>query len=248
MHGRRKSLVSKADSADKKLGKMGPENKNIREQTFLLSSIREQISTLSVEITNEEASLGDWKRTMAREWMGVLFGGLFECSEKGAIVAMFGRTVVGYVSTEETQPGHPRAYYSGHSQVASLVVEAERELRDISFVSKVGGGTLQSPNEFRTGGIPPLPPPLPARPRSTHQSAREPVVAEGEVVLDPEFAMYLQAADNIGEIDTDAREIQSADRCGGTVSVVDVGILIDFSSRVLSSEILGSILVSCDYH
>ena len=162
MHRRRKSLMSKADSADKKLNRMGPENKNLRQQTDLLSSLREQITTLDTEIMDEEAGLGDWKRTKAREWMGVLFGGLLECSEKGAVVATFGRTIIGYVSTERTQPGLPRAHYSGHSQVEPLVVEAERELHKVSFVNEVGG--LQLPNEFRIGDIPGLPPPSPGTP------------------------------------------------------------------------------------
>ena len=141
---------------------MNPENKNLRQQTDLLMSLREQIRTLDVEIMNEEANLGDWKRIKAREWMGVLFGGLLECSEKGAVVATFGRAIIGYVSTEKTQPGLPRAHYSGHSQVEPLVVEAERELHKISFVSEIGDGT--SPNEYRIGDIPGLPPSSPSSP------------------------------------------------------------------------------------
>jgi len=168
MHRRRKSLMSKADSADRKLNKMSPENKNLRQQTDLLMSLREQIRTLDVEIMNEEASIGDWKRTKAREWMGVLFGGLLECSEKGAVVATFGRTIIGYVSTEKTQPGLPRAHYSDHSKVEPLVLEAERELHKISFISQVGDGALQTPDEYRIGDIPGLPPPSPSSPvRST---------------------------------------------------------------------------------
>jgi len=159
MHRRRKSLTSKTDSADKKLNKMGPENKNLRQQTDVLVSLREQIRTLDVEIMDEEANLGDWKRTKAREWMGILFGGLLECSEKGAVVATFGRTIIGYVSTEKSQPGLPRATYSGHSQVEPLVVEAERELHKISFISEVGEGLS---SEYRIGDIPGLPPSSPS--------------------------------------------------------------------------------------
>jgi len=171
MHRRRKSLMSKADSADRKLNKLSPESKNLRQQTDLLMGLREQIRTLDVEIMNEEASLGDWKRTKAREWMGVLFGGLLECSEKGAVVATFGRTIIGYVSTEKTQPGLPRAHYSGHAEVEPLVIEAERELHKISFIGEVGDGTHQSPSEYRIGDIPGLPPSsssLLARPPPKH--------------------------------------------------------------------------------
>ena len=171
MRRRKKSLMSKADSADKKLSKMSPENKNLRQQTDLLTNLREQIGKLDVDIMNEEAGLGDWKRIKAREWMGVLFGGLLECSEKGAVVATFGRTIIGYVSTEKTQPGLPRAHYSGHSQVEPLVVEAERELHKISFEGEIGDGVTQPSKEYRIGDIPGLPPPSPSspvRPSPTH--------------------------------------------------------------------------------
>lgn len=164
MHRRRKSLTSKADSADRKLNKMGPESKNIRQQTDLLMGFREQIRTLDVEIMNEEAALGDWKRIKAREWMGVLFGALLECSEKGTVVSTFGRTIIGYVSTEKTQPGLSRAHYTGHSEVEPLVVEAERELHKISFVSEVGDGVQQLPGQYHIGDIPGLPPSSPSSP------------------------------------------------------------------------------------
>ena len=167
--------MSKADSADRRLSKMNPENKNLRQQTDLLMGLREQIRTLDVEIMNEEAGLGDWKRIKAREWMGVLFGGLLECSEKGAVVATFGRTIIGYVPTEKTQPGLPRAHYSDHSQVEPLVVEAERELHKISFISQVGDGALQPSDEYRIGDIPGLPPPSPSSPvRSALASPPQP--------------------------------------------------------------------------
>ena len=164
MHRRRKSLMSKADSADKKLNKMGPENKNLRQQTDLLMGLREQIRTLDEEIMNEEANLGDWKRTKAREWMGVLFGALLECSEKGTVVATFGRTIIGYVPTDKTQPGLPRTHYTGHSEVEPLVVEAERELHKISFISEVGDKFQQPSNQYHIGDIPGLPPPSPSSP------------------------------------------------------------------------------------
>ena len=199
MRRNKKSLTSKADSADKKLGKMSLGDKNFRQQIDLLSNLREQISTLDVEITNEEASLGDWKRTMAREWMGVLFGGLLECSKKGAVVATFGHTIVGHVPTEKTQPGRPRAHYSGHSQVGPLVVEAEQELHNISFVSEVGGGTPEPPSVSRideTPGPPFLPPRLPIRPVSTHQLAQEPVVVEETIVPGAGFARSPRVADD----------------------------------------------------
>jgi hypothetical protein len=157
-HRRKKSLVSKAVSADKKLNKMGVDNKNLRQQTDLLMGLHDQIRVIDAEITNEEASLDDLKRIKAREWMGILFGGLLECSEKGAIVAIFGRAVAGYVSTERSQPGLPRACYSDKPRVKALVVEAERRLRDVSFVGEVGDKAERPPDGHHMGGISRYPP------------------------------------------------------------------------------------------
>lgn len=157
MHRRRKNLIAKADSAEKRLNKMNPENKNHRVQITVLAEIREEISTLNVDIMNEEADLGDYKRVKARQWMGVLFGALLECSEKGTAVAKFGRTIVGYVPTDKTQPGLARVRYTGHSQVGPLVVEAEQELHKISFASEIGNGSQQPSSEYQVGDIPGLP-------------------------------------------------------------------------------------------
>lgn len=138
LNRRRRAVFSKADSAEKKLQKMNPENKNLRQQTDILMALKEQIRGMDVEIMNEEASLADWKREKAREWMGALFGALSETSEKGVIVADYGRSIVSHIPTETTEPGLPRAPYSGHSQVEPLVVDAERELHRIVFSADIG--------------------------------------------------------------------------------------------------------------
>ena len=106
--------------------------------------LREHVYTLDAEITNEEIGLGDYKRVKAREWMGVLFGALQECSEKGVVVAKSCRSVIGHISTETTQTGHARAQYADDSRVRTLVVEAERELQGILFTSEVGDNAHQT--------------------------------------------------------------------------------------------------------
>ena len=82
---RRKSLASKADTADRKLNKMNAENKNFQAQADTLNKLREEIRMLDTEILNEEASLGDFKRTSAKSWMSIKFGALAECCEKGLV-------------------------------------------------------------------------------------------------------------------------------------------------------------------
>lgn len=82
---RRKALSSKADTAEKKLGKMSPEHKNLHLQTDSLNVLRAEIRSLDSDIMTEEALLGDFKRTTTRQWMGLKFGALLECSEKGTV-------------------------------------------------------------------------------------------------------------------------------------------------------------------
>lgn len=87
----RRSIASKADTAEKKLNKMNPENKNLQAQTDLLLGLRNQTRDLDAEILAEEASLGDFKREATRNWMTLKFGGLQEVCEKG---------LVGYTATD----------------------------------------------------------------------------------------------------------------------------------------------------
>lgn len=84
---RRKSVISDADAAERKLSKMNPENKNLQQQTDVLNRLRDEIRAMDAEIAAEEANLGDFKRSSVRSWMGRKFGGMSECCEKGAVSA-----------------------------------------------------------------------------------------------------------------------------------------------------------------
>ena len=82
---RRRSLISDAEAADRKLNKMAPENKNLVQQTEHVNRLREEIRQMDSEIMAEEANLGDFKRATVRQWMGTKFGSLMECCEKGTV-------------------------------------------------------------------------------------------------------------------------------------------------------------------
>lgn len=82
---RRKNVGAKAETAERKLSKMSPEHKNLPMQTDTLNSLRTEIRSLDSEIMTEEAALGDFKRTTTRAWVGLKFGGLVECAEKGTV-------------------------------------------------------------------------------------------------------------------------------------------------------------------
>ncbi|KAJ6482545.1 hypothetical protein C8R45DRAFT_790442, partial [Mycena sanguinolenta] len=112
---------------------MGPEHKNLAQQTDTLNQLQAQIRQMDSEIMTEEAALGDFKRTSARALMGVKFGGLMECCEKGCVVAEVGRAIVSEISEEPTVPGMSRAMYMGHQGTQQRVSEAERSVAEIVF-------------------------------------------------------------------------------------------------------------------
>jgi hypothetical protein len=130
------------------------DNSGFQQKANPLIFLREDIRTIHNKTVNEEASLDGWKRIKAREWMGILFGGLLECSEKGAVVATLGHTIIGNVPTETTQPGLPRAYYSGQSQLENPAVEAKRRHENISYVGEVSDQAERPTDENHTGGVP----------------------------------------------------------------------------------------------
>ncbi|KAJ7040948.1 hypothetical protein C8F04DRAFT_947744, partial [Mycena alexandri] len=112
---------------------MGPEHKNLAQQTDVLGQLQAQIRGMDNEIMNEEAALGDFKRSSARALMGLKFGGLMECCEKGCVAADVGRAVVAEISEEPTPPGLARSVYMSHQQIQQRVAEAERGVTEIVF-------------------------------------------------------------------------------------------------------------------
>ncbi|KAG6835375.1 hypothetical protein H0H93_002039, partial [Arthromyces matolae] len=117
---RRKSLGSKAETAEKKLSKMGPEHKNLTAQTDSLNALRAEIRVMDSDIMTEEAALGDFKRTTTKAWMGLKFGALLECSEKGT-----------EIPEEKTQPGMARSLYYGRNKTEQLLAEAHRCMNEV---------------------------------------------------------------------------------------------------------------------
>ena len=85
MKKRRRAVFRKADDADKKLSRMSPESKSLQMQTDLLSRLRDEVRSLDTDIVIEEAALGDFKRSATKTFMGLKFGGLLECCQKGSV-------------------------------------------------------------------------------------------------------------------------------------------------------------------
>jgi peptidoglycan hydrolase CwlO-like protein len=85
MKRRKKSLLTKADSADKKLSKMSSEHKQLAMQTALLAKLNSDIKLIEEEIVVEETSMADFKRSTARSLLAHKFGGMLEFCEKGTV-------------------------------------------------------------------------------------------------------------------------------------------------------------------
>lgn len=62
LRSQRRSTGSKAEAAERKLSKMGPENKALPAQTELLERLRQEMKSMDSDIAKEETSIGDFKR------------------------------------------------------------------------------------------------------------------------------------------------------------------------------------------
>ncbi|THV06750.1 hypothetical protein K435DRAFT_743288 [Dendrothele bispora CBS 962.96] len=151
---RRKTLIGKADAAEKKLSRMSPEHKNLHAQTTTLNSLQEEIRNMDSQILSDEAALGDMKRSKTRAFLGLKFGGLLECCEKGAIAGEFGRLVAHEIPDVVTEPGMSRPVYLNRPRVEGLLTDAHRCVNEVTF-STVPAPDSQ-PRERPTPALPPL--------------------------------------------------------------------------------------------
>ncbi|KAG8765005.1 hypothetical protein FRC12_007735 [Ceratobasidium sp. 428] len=126
MKRRKRTVDHKADSADKKLAKMGSEHKGRMGQVELLNELKQEGRQLEIDILKEEAAIGDFKRRTTREFMTLRFAGLAELAEKTTIIGDLGKLMVEEISLQTTPPGHPRAPYTGRQKAAELSTEAKR--------------------------------------------------------------------------------------------------------------------------
>ncbi|KZT51605.1 hypothetical protein CALCODRAFT_558532 [Calocera cornea HHB12733] len=132
---RRRSLVGKAEAAQRKLSKMGQENKQLPQQTELLSGLRHEIAQLDGFIYNEEAAIMDFKRRTTKDIMVLKFGGLAELAEKITIVGTLGKDLIEDIPLDATIPGQMRHPYGAFDKTRQTVEEAVRCVNSISFTA-----------------------------------------------------------------------------------------------------------------
>ncbi|KAJ1570442.1 hypothetical protein NDA11_000758 [Ustilago hordei] len=133
LKGRKRSLGSDIDKVEKKLAKMGPENKELMKVTAQLKEMRAEMETLHIEVINEEAAIADFKRRTVKEALGIKSGALLEMAEKLTIVAEISKLMLEEIPLQPTQPGMPRAEYYGFAKTESLLQEATRCIADVGF-------------------------------------------------------------------------------------------------------------------
>jgi hypothetical protein len=81
----RRTTCQKVEEAETQLENMDPEHRNFSSRTEALNGFRQAVREMNSTIKLEEAALADFKRTSTKMWMGLKFGGLVECCEKGAV-------------------------------------------------------------------------------------------------------------------------------------------------------------------
>ncbi|GAC76268.1 hypothetical protein PANT_20d00030 [Moesziomyces antarcticus T-34] len=133
LKARKRSLGSDIEKIEKKLAKMGPENKDLMRTTASLKEMRTEMEGMHVEVMNEEAAIGDFKRRTIRESLGIKSGALLEMAEKLTIIAEISKLMLDEIPLHPTQPGMPRAEYYGFAKTESLLQEATRCIADVGF-------------------------------------------------------------------------------------------------------------------
>ena len=133
LKSRKRSLGSDIEKVEKKLAKMGPENKELMKVTAQLKEMRAEMEGLHIEVMNEEAAIGDFKRRTVREALGIKSGALLEMAEKLTIISEISKLMLEEIPLQTTQPGMPRAEYYGFAKTESLLQEATRCIADVGF-------------------------------------------------------------------------------------------------------------------
>ncbi|WWC63574.1 uncharacterized protein I303_106178 [Kwoniella dejecticola CBS 10117] len=177
LRSRRRNTGNKADQAERKLAKMGPENKQLPQQTELLEKLRLDMRNMDQDIVTEETKIGDFKRQVIKEALSLKFGGLEELGEKMCIIGELGKLLLEEVPLEETPVGYGRAPYTGYEKTENAVNEATRCLSTVQFHA--------SNSAPKPPGLPDPPFGQALRPPSLPREREEPNVAAAE-----EYANY----------------------------------------------------------
>ena len=172
LKARKRSLASKIESVERKLAKMGPENKDLARVTSNLREMRSDMEVLRNEMVHEEAALGDFKRRTIVEALNLKSGGMMELGEKCIVIAETCRLLGEELPMVATVPGKGRQPYRStyarthtpdEARTDRLLQEAIRQLDSIHFQPRqepqneslsrdYSSPTVPKFNESATGG------------------------------------------------------------------------------------------------
>ncbi|KAG9051823.1 hypothetical protein FS842_010979, partial [Serendipita sp. 407] len=130
---RRRTVVGKLDAQEKKLSKMGPENKGLVLANEQLGAIQNELRQLDTSILVDMARLSDYKRQAMRSVLTLKFGGLAELGETLTIIGELGKLLASETPQDVTPPGQGRAPYLGREATANLVAEAAKCVSEVNF-------------------------------------------------------------------------------------------------------------------
>lgn len=136
LKNRKRALQNKIESVEKKLARMGPENRDLAKVTGSLKDMRSDMEVMRNELISEDAAIGDFKRRTMVEAIGLKAGGLMEMAEKSVVIAETMRLLIDEIPQTATAPGQPRVAYRNEARTDRLIQEAVQQLDSIRFAPR----------------------------------------------------------------------------------------------------------------
>ena len=131
--GRKRQLQAKIEAMEKRLARMGPENKDLPKVTTSLKELRQEMEVMRYEVLSADAAMGDFKRRTIVEALGLKSGGLMELAEKSVVIAETIRLLLEEIPLDPTTPGQARVAYRNEARTDRLLQEAMYQLDTIQF-------------------------------------------------------------------------------------------------------------------
>lgn len=128
-----RNLTARIESVEKKLAKMGPENKELPKTTQLLSDLRTESSAMQLQLAQDSASLEDFKRSAMHSALGNKAAALMQLANHTAIMAQFAAGMLDELQTDPCPAGSDRPDYKGSRRTENLLQTARLEMQKIPY-------------------------------------------------------------------------------------------------------------------
>lgn len=128
-----RTLCTRIESVERKLAKMGPENKELPKTTSMLSELRAESSTMQLSIAKDQASLEDFKRSAMHSALGNKAAALTHLADQLAIMAQYAVGMLDELQTDPCPAGSERPDYKGSRRTENLLQVARVEMGKVPF-------------------------------------------------------------------------------------------------------------------